>query len=413
MGMTALPSSDEKGVPGSQQVYVGLTQPVARVRGMRITAIGMGYWRVPNGVGAKSAGEGAVALRATSRMNGVRTWTAIAYGRAGALGALGGSSFTPSAPGIGFDGVHTDTTVSRRVDIGSIARIESGLLGTRHGFDMSMGLAVERATRVTTQTIRIQSFNDLPVATPRLNDAVVRTMRSLQRREVATGLASVGWRTGPTSWLTSVSAPLYAWITSDASLPKPRIPPAIASLAVVQPITAWFSAVGSASTNPTSIGGSALNDDASINRRGIISPVFALGVSIARVPFRNRNGEHNLNGILGFESRVVGMLDAVFVTDSGGASAHDSTYRVQVVIDAPNAVSVELMGDATEWSVTTMSRGGDGRWRSELKLSAGAHRLTVRADGGEWIAPPGLPLGSNDFGSPVGLLVLEPQTRSN
>ena len=56
-----------------------------------------------------------------------------------------------------------------------------------------------------------------------------------------------------------------------------------------------------------------------------------------------------------------------------------------------------------------MNRGGDGRWRVDLKLGAGSHRFIVRADGGEWIAPPGLPLGRNDFGGAVGLYVLDPQ----
>ena len=60
-----------------------------------------------------------------------------------------------------------------------------------------------------------------------------------------------------------------------------------------------------------------------------------------------------------------------------------------------------------------MNRGSDGRWRVELKVPVGANRLSVRADGGEWIAPPGLPLGNNDFGNPVGLLLVAEQSRSH
>jgi hypothetical protein len=30
----------------------------------------------------------------------------------------------------------------------------------------------------------------------------------------------------------------------------------------------------------------------------------------------------------------------------------------------------------------------------------------VRADGGQWVAPPGLPLGADDFGAPVGMLLI-------
>ena len=412
MGTTALPT-DQSGVPARQQLYMGLTQPLGRIGEVKFTAIGTGYWQMRDAVGATSAAEGALAIRATGRVNGVRSWGAIAYGRAGALGAMTSASFAPTSPLVGLDGSHADTTVSRRVDVGSVARLESGLLGSRHGFDMSLGLSVERATRVTTQTVVIQPLNDTPIAQPTKPDAIIRTLRGIQRREIATGLASVAWRTGRTAWLTSVSAPIYSWISEDALTPKPRIVPMVVSLAVAQPVTAWLSAIGSASTNPSSVGGTALSDNATLNRRGNMSPVFALGVSVARVPFRNRHGETALGGILGFESRVVEALDSVVVMADSSVlrMVGDSSYRVQLVIDAPTAGYVELMGDATAWMVTNMSRGGDGRWRVEVKLTTGAHRLAVRADGGEWIAPPGLPLGSNDFGNPVGLLVMEPRTK--
>mgnify|MGYP003870900275 CR=1 FL=1 len=413
MGISALPSpsSDEAALPAQQQVFVGVTQPLGRLGAFKLTAIGMGYVRVRNAVNSQSSAEGALALRATGRINGMRAWGAVAYGRANAMGGIGGASFAPTPGNVGFDGGRADTTVSRRVDIGSVARVESGILGSSHGVDLSLGLSVERATRVSTQTISIQTIDNFPVSPSSQGEptAITRTLSALQRREVATGLASIGWRTGGTSWLGSVTAPLYAWITRDAAFPKPRIAPAIASLAVVQPVTAWLSAVGSASTNASTVGGSALGDEISTQRR-TIQPVFALGVSIARVPTRRRGVENNLSGILGFESRVVQSLHSVILSpDSAGSSTPDTTYRVQFVIDAPTAGYVELMGDATAWTVTNMQRGGDGRWRVELKLGAGAHRFTVRADGGDWIAPPGLPLGSNDFGGPVGLLVLEPQ----
>jgi 1,4-alpha-glucan branching enzyme len=80
--------------------------------------------------------------------------------------------------------------------------------------------------------------------------------------------------------------------------------------------------------------------------------------------------------------------------------------RVELVIDAPRAGSVELMGDATEWTVTHLARLRDGRWRTELRLPPGVHRIAVRSDGGPWMAPPGLPTGNDDFGTPVGLIIL-------
>jgi hypothetical protein len=414
MGTTALPSGDERGV-NRQQLYMGLTQPIGRLGGVKFTAIGSGYYQMRDAAArGTSGGEAALAIRANGRVNGVRAWGALSYGRANAMGALGSIISAPgSNGGLGWEGSGADTTVSKRVDIGSVARVESGLLGSKYGFDMSMGLSVERATRVTTQTLMIQQTTDLPPNIPQSTETMVRTTRGVQRREIATGIASLGWRTGSTAWLTSVSAPLYTWISKDALTPAPRIAPAVVSLAVAQPITAWLSAVGSASTNPTSVGNTAISDNAVLNRRGSLSPVFGFGVSVARVPLRNKHGESALTGILGFESRVIEAIDSVIVFSDSSLLrvVGDSSYRVRLVIDAPSAGYVELMGDATSWTVVNMARGGDGRWRAELKLAVGAHRLAVRADGGAWIAPPGLPLGNNDFGNPVGVLIMEPRNK--
>ncbi|MGV3709301.1 MAG: hypothetical protein ACO1Q7_10705 [Gemmatimonas sp.] len=414
MGTTALQNGDERGV-NRQQLFMGVTQPIGRLGGVKFTAIGSGYYQMRDAAArGTSGGEAALAIRATGRLNGVRTWGALSYGRASALGAMGSLMNVPGADGgIGWEGSSVDTTVSKRVDIGSVARVESGMLGSSHGFDLSLGLSVERATRVTTQTLMIRP-SDLPPNLPQQGgETLVRTLRGVQRREIATGLASVGWRTGSTAWLTSVAAPLYTWISKDVLTPRPRIAPAVVSLAVAQPITAWLSAVGSASTNPASVGSTAISDNAVLNRKGSLSPVFGFGVSVARVPLRNKHSESALTGILGFESRVIEAIDSVIVfSDSSTLRVvGDSSYRVRLVIDAPSAGYVELMGDATAWTVMNMARGGDGRWRAELKLAVGAHRLAVRADGGAWIAPPGLPLGNNDFGNPVGVLIMEPRHR--
>jgi hypothetical protein len=234
---------------------------------------------------------------------------------------------------------------------------------------------------------------------------ITRTLRGVQRREIATGLASLGFSTGRLAWLASVTAPVATWITTDALSPRPRTAPPVAALSVVQPITAWLSAVGTASTFAGNVGNSALRDDIALSRNSNFAPVFAVGLSIAHIPLLNRHGDLAIGGILGFETHIADGIDSVFVTASDGTTQNN--FRVQIVIDAPAAASVELMGDATDWLVTGMSKSSDGRWRVDLHVTSGAHRLSVRADGGEWIAPPGLPLGNSDFGKPVGLLVVE------
>jgi hypothetical protein len=156
------------------------------------------------------------------------------------------------------------------------------------------------------------------------------------------------------------------------------------------------------------VGTTILRDDIA-GRRSSFAPVLALGLRIARLPFGGRNDD-TPNGILSFETRMIGGVDSASVTNAEPttAAAEDAdTLRVLLLIDAPRAESVELMGDATQWTVTQMERNRNGRWRAELKLTPGLHRITVRADGGRWVAPPGLPVGNDDYGSPVGMIVVQ------
>jgi hypothetical protein len=205
-----------------------------------------------------------------------------------------------------------------------------------------------------------------------------------------------------------VTSPVATWITRDALSPKPSALPTVASLAVVQPINAWLSLVGAAVTNAATVGGTAFRDDGDSRQPRRFAPVLAVGVRIARLPFSGTDGTPT--GILAFETRTLGAVDSLAVEH--GASAPDGdTLRVVLLIDAPRAESLELMGDATEWMVARMQRAANGRWRAELRLAPGMHRITVRVDGGAWIAPPGLPTGSDDYGSPVGMITVRGKRR--
>jgi hypothetical protein len=304
----------------------------------------------------------------------------------------------------------SDTTVTRRVDAGQLARLEAGMVTTYAGVEFAFGMSFERATRVTTQTMTL----DVPrvsMSVPSSAGEVINTasLRTMQRRDVATGIASVGFNTGQTQWLMSVTAPVATWVNNDALAPRAQAVPTVASLAVVQPITGWLSLVGAAATNPATLGGAMLRDELRDRNRSRLSPVVALGVRLSRLPWRDHDGTPT--GILAFETRTLGVVDSASLeqVDHGpedSAMATRDTLRVVLLVDAPRAESVELMGDATQWSVTRLRRLPNGRWRAELKLPPGAHRVAVRADGGAWIAPPGLPIGNDEFGSPVGLLIV-------
>jgi hypothetical protein len=407
LGIASMP--DGSNLAQRNELWLGATQPLGQLGGVRFSALGSGNWRVRDAVGANSAYEGIVALRARARVGRLRTWSAVSYGHADVNGAPGGGMLPGQTPAItsGLDGAHTDTTVSSRVDVGNIGRAEAGLLTNVSGIEFSFGFSVERATRVTTQTLTIDVNDGLPpspIATQRM--VTTQTVRGLQRRDIATGIAAMGFNTGSASWLVSVTSPVATWITSDALSPKPRVAPAIASLAVVQPLATWLSIVGAASTNSASVGTTILRDDIA-GRRSSFAPVLALGLRIARLPFGGRSDD-TPNGILSFETRMIGGVDSATVSHAEPTAAEAAdTLRVLLLIDAPRAESVELMGDATQWTVTQMQRSHNGRWRAELKLTPGLHRITVRADGGRWVAPPGLPVGNDDYGSPVGMIVVQ------
>ena len=417
LGMAAIPDGTGNALTQRNDLWLGATQPLGRLGRVRLSALGTGNWRVPQGVGADGQLEGTLALRARARVGAQRVWSAISYGHASVNGAhptanILGTPMPPMPPMAagGLDLRGTDTTVSRRVDVGAISRAEAGVMTNVSGLEFSFGFSVERATRTTTQTLSINEPDaiSMPVGGGTARLVSNRTTQTLQRRDIATGIASLGFNTGPTTWLVSVTSPVATWITRDALSPKPSVLPTVASLAVVQPINAWLSLVGAAVTNAATVGGTAFRDDGDSRQPRRFAPVLAVGVRIARLPFSGTDGTPT--GILAFETRTLGAVDSLAVEQ--GASAPDGdTLRVVLLIDAPRAESLELMGDATEWMVARMQRAANGRWRAELKLAPGMHRITVRVDGGAWIAPPGLPTGSDDYGSPVGMITVHGKQR--
>jgi hypothetical protein len=66
---------------------------------------------------------------------------------------------------------------------------------------------------------------------------------------------------------------------------------------------------------------------------------------------------------------------------------------------------VELMGDFTDWSPVALDAVGDV-WRVERAVSPGLHRIALRVDGGEWIAPVNVPHAKDDLGGVVGLITV-------
>ncbi len=89
------------------------------------------------------------------------------------------------------------------------------------------------------------------------------------------------------------------------------------------------------------------------------------------------------------------------VRDGGDPSA-------RILLNVPRAVSVEVMGDFSNWEPLRLSDAGSGWWLLPQGLAPGLYRLNVRYDGGRWEIPPGLPSEADEFNGRVGVLLIVP-----
>ncbi|HUQ83273.1 MAG TPA: glycogen-binding domain-containing protein [Gemmatimonadaceae bacterium] len=78
------------------------------------------------------------------------------------------------------------------------------------------------------------------------------------------------------------------------------------------------------------------------------------------------------------------------------------TLRVRV----PNARTVELSGDFTNWKPIALARADGDRWEATLLIPPGIHRLAIRVDGDSWSPPPGVSSVSDEFQGNVGVIVV-------
>jgi hypothetical protein len=78
----------------------------------------------------------------------------------------------------------------------------------------------------------------------------------------------------------------------------------------------------------------------------------------------------------------------------------------RIRVHAPDARSVEISGDFTNWAPVALTPAGNGWWSASPPMSAGTHEITVRVNGGAWTVPPGLAAIRDEFGGSVGLLVV-------
>ena len=111
-------------------------------------------------------------------------------------------------------------------------------------------------------------------------------------------------------------------------------------------------------------------------------------------------------------ARAIPVTDAVAVRTAGSRSnarveviALD-TGRYTVRIYAPLARRVEMMGDFTDWSATTLTPAANGWWTLVARITPGLRQMTVRIDGGQWTVPAGAHLEQDEYGAPVGVITV-------
>lgn len=90
---------------------------------------------------------------------------------------------------------------------------------------------------------------------------------------------------------------------------------------------------------------------------------------------------------------------AAFAVQPAGPLRYTITYRT-----TGEARTVEVAGDFDAWRPVPLARVGADVWRVTTAMTPGTHRISMRVDGGPWVAPPGTVAVADDFGGTVGLV---------
>jgi hypothetical protein len=105
------------------------------------------------------------------------------------------------------------------------------------------------------------------------------------------------------------------------------------------------------------------------------------------------------DGVGGRAPEAVTSKARVEIVPMGGGS-----YAVRV--RARDARRVEIMGDFTEWKPTDLAESGNGWWQLVTRVTPGIRQMTIRIDGGRWTVPSGATVEPDEFGQPVGVVIV-------
>jgi len=79
------------------------------------------------------------------------------------------------------------------------------------------------------------------------------------------------------------------------------------------------------------------------------------------------------------------------------------TLRIRI----PDARTVELSGDFTNWKPVALTRGATDQWEATLPIAPGMHRLAIRVNGDAWTPPPGITAVPDEFQGTVGVITVK------
>jgi hypothetical protein len=79
------------------------------------------------------------------------------------------------------------------------------------------------------------------------------------------------------------------------------------------------------------------------------------------------------------------------------------TLRIRI----PDARTVELSSDFTNWKPISLTNSGGDRWEATLVIAPGMHRVAIRINGDEWTPPPGVSAVPDEFQGTVGVVVIK------
>jgi 1,4-alpha-glucan branching enzyme len=82
---------------------------------------------------------------------------------------------------------------------------------------------------------------------------------------------------------------------------------------------------------------------------------------------------------------VVGCVAVLLTRVSAFADDHEFKYK------APDAKTVEVMGEWNGWKSIPMTKGDDGVWTAKVTLNSGTYGYKFLVDGKDWVFDPDNP----------------------